>query len=185
MYFIYKDKSISQKVWRNKFIYISVYIASAGLKLSTGLSSHTHSLNVSLSFFFFLSLSKCRHPLLSWALGKTATVQMKPSGGVDSVVYIRLMTRNTHTRTRKKKKKKKRKKPCCPRLKFAYTVASTRRDYVVIPARCREITSGQQRNGRATHCVVLNHQGMTQSRRTRKEMKTSTVPSDSLSFFFF
>ena len=28
MYFIYKDKSISQKVWRNKFIYISMYIAA-------------------------------------------------------------------------------------------------------------------------------------------------------------
>lgn len=55
-------------------------------------------------------------------------------------------------------------------------LSQPRRDCVVIPARGREITSGQ-RNGR-TRCWVLNHHETEwHNHETRKEMKTSTVLS--------
>lgn len=138
--------------------------------------THTELECVSPSFFFFsFSLFKCRHPLFTNVLRAEKDSWKRSHLAALTASFTFVWWQGTHKDSGKKKENLP-----VGRLKFAYTVASTRRDCVVIPARCREITSGQQRNGRATHCVVLNHQGMTQSRRTGKEMKTSTVSSDLL-----
>lgn len=121
MYFIYKDKSISQKVWRNKFIYISMYIAS-GLQLSTAISSETHKSVCVLS-----SLSKCRHLFLRFCVGNLRTRHTRwVEGGRSHLAALTTSFTFSWQETRTPKRKSRRKKTRRnSRSKFAYTVVST------------------------------------------------------------